>query len=67
MYSHLSSRPCRVGVTGDGCRHHSEEIEKESTVVDDQRDEQEERGNSDETEACKYRKFERRRATSGAD
>ena len=25
------------------------------------------RGNSDETEACKYRKFERRRATSGAD
>ena len=41
MHSLLPSCTNRVGMTGDGCRYKSEVIEKESTVVGDQRDEQE--------------------------
>ena len=39
-HSPLPSCTYRVGVAGDGCRYKSEVIEKESTVVGDQRDKQ---------------------------
>ena len=41
MHSPLPSCTYRVGVAGDGCRYKREVIKKESTVVGDQRDEQE--------------------------
>ena len=41
MHSPLPSCTYRVGVAGDGCRYKSEVIKEESTVADDQRDEQE--------------------------
>ena len=67
MHSPLPSCTCRVGVAGDGCRYKSEVIKEESIVAEDQRDKQERKRYSVETEACKYRKFERQRATSGAN
>ena len=41
MHSLLPSCTNRVGVAGDRCQYKSEVIEKESTVVGDQRDKQE--------------------------
>ena len=41
LHTHLPSCTYRVGVAGDGCRYKSEVIEKDSTVVGDQRDKQE--------------------------
>ena len=41
MHTHLSSCTFRVGVVGDGCRYRSEVVEKVSTAVGGQGDEQE--------------------------
>ena len=41
MHSHLSSCICRVGVVGGGCRYWGEVVEKGSTAVGGQGDEQE--------------------------
>ena len=41
MHGLLPSCTYRVGVAGDGCRYKSEVIEKDSTVVGDQRDKHE--------------------------
>ena len=41
VHSHLSSRICRVGGVGGGCRYRGEVVEKVSTAVGGQGDSQE--------------------------
>ena len=58
VHSHLSSCIYRVGVVGGGCRYRGEVVEKGSTAVGGQGDEQEWGGDGVETEACIYGELE---------